>query len=433
MPASDIVARIPLLRPLAVRNFALLWSGSVLSSLGFQLTLIAFPWLVLRLTGDPLAMGLVLAASGLPRAVFMVVGGVATDRFSSRSVLLAVTWLRFAVMAAMGVLIASDLINMPIVFTAALFFGVIDAFAWPASSAFVPKLVSDELLPSANALLQGLSQLSVMIGPAVAGMAIAYFGKWGSGEMTGIAILFMVDALGFAVALITLGLIRVTEPRDGGEASLAGMWASLSEGFYATWRDRPVRIIALSFAAFTFFWRGPFLVGIPILADQRFESGAMAFGMIGSAFGVGALVGLILAGSLPRLSVRWFGALIILDMSIFGASLLVYALTPSLAAALVVTAVSGLVDSYLVVTLISWLQSRVANALLGRVMSMMMLFTNGLAPVSAALAGALIRFSAEGVLAACGTILMVMTVVFSFTPFVRNLGLTTAEVAAQRA
>jgi MFS family permease len=87
-PASGFsLAKIGLLKPLSVRNFALLWAGSVVSYIGAQLTLIAFPWLVLKLTGDALAMGTVLALASIPRAVFMVFGGAFTDRFSPRTVI----------------------------------------------------------------------------------------------------------------------------------------------------------------------------------------------------------------------------------------------------------------------------------------------------------------------------------------------------------
>jgi MFS family permease len=85
---NAVSTKNPMARVLALRDFRLLFAGSATSLLGDQFALIATPWLVLKLTGDPLALGLVLALEGLPRAVFMLLGGAITDRLSPRLVML---------------------------------------------------------------------------------------------------------------------------------------------------------------------------------------------------------------------------------------------------------------------------------------------------------------------------------------------------------
>ena len=419
---------IKVMQPLAVRNFRLLWIGSLISYVGAQLTLIAFPWLVLKLTGDPMAMGTVFALSSIPRVVFMVFGGAFTDRFSARTMMIWSTVSRMGLMVALTILVFSGTIQMSMVYGIALLFGVLDAFFWPASSAIVPRLVDTEQLPAANALIQGISQMSVMLGPVVAGLIISLFSSGageGSADLSGIGFVFLLDSASFLVALLTLFLIRLeTEHESQSPFTLGSVYESVAAGFAAMWNDLPIRIMTLVFAIFSLFWRGPYLVGVPVLCDSRFEDGALAFGLIASSYGVGALVGIVAAGSLPKLNEKWFGIMVLVDIAILGSSFWVYAITPTVDWALFATAFCGIVDGYLMVVLISWLQARVQRELLGRVMSMIMVFNNGLAPVSAALAGWLISISLEGVFLGAGGILVGLALFGVCVPVVRRFGMT---------
>ena len=114
--AADTESGLKFFRPLAIRNFRLLWIGSALSMLGGQLTMIAFPWLVLRLTGDSFAMGAVLAASGVPRALLMIFGGAFTDRFTPLRMLIWMNWIRMALMLILATLVFTGTIEMWMVF-----------------------------------------------------------------------------------------------------------------------------------------------------------------------------------------------------------------------------------------------------------------------------------------------------------------------------
>ena len=186
----------------------------------------------------------------------------------------------------------------------------------------------------------------------------------------------------------------------------------------------PVRMVTIVFTIFSLFFRGPYLVGVPVMCNTRFEEGALAFGMIGSAFGVGSLIGLVAAGSLPRPPERYYGVLTLVDVATIGVSLLVYAVAPTVDWALAASALCGITDGYLMIILVSWLQSRVPTKLLGRVMGMIMFFNQGVSPISAAIAGALIEVSLEGMFLGAGAILMAFAVVGAFVPVVRHMGLT---------
>lgn len=437
-----------LFAPLAQRDFRLYYAGSVLAMIGSQLTLIAFPWLVLKVTGDPLAMGLVFAVEGIPRAAFMIFGGAFTDRFSPRTVLIVSTILRAALMLVLGGLTLVGVVSTPFIFAAALVFGILDAFAFPASSAFVPRLLAQRELPAGNALIQGVNQMTTMVGPAAAGLAIAWFagatmlggpaadgagaGMDGSADLPGIAAVFLFDGAAFVVAVVLISYVTGGGPTGDQTAfSVRQMLQDVGEGFGAMWRDLPVRIITLVFTVFTLFWRGPYLVGVPVLCEARFDEGALAFGFFGSAMGLGALFGTVFAGSFARPSVRWFGPLILVDTTVLGMSFLVYAQADSLAPALAMTVLAGLFDGYMIVLLISWLQARVPGRLMGRVMSMIMFFNSGLAPVSAAAAGALISISLTGLFVGAGSVLVALSLGGLLIPTIRTLGIAKAELDSE--
>ncbi|MFT6015033.1 MAG: MFS family permease [Candidatus Azotimanducaceae bacterium] len=428
---NSVWERIVLIRPLKYRNFRFLWLGSVLSYLSGQLTMLAFPWLVLKLTGDPFAMGAVLAAAGIPRAVFMVVGGAMTDRYSARSVMMWTTLVRFILMFILATLVYTQSVDMWMIFIVAFFFGAADAFYWPASISILPKLLPAEDLPAGNSLQQGLGQLSQIIGPVLGGLIIAYFAATGAeaqtfqiADLLGISVAFYIDGIALGISFVAISLIRMLEaPAPEGRLSFDSAFASIKEGLVAAWQDPPIRMMALMFAFFSIFFRGPYVIGIPVLCNERFAEGALSFGFIGSAFGVGALLGMILAGSLRKPPDHLLGMLIILDIFALGLGFIVYALAENIETMMMFSAVTGLTDGYMSVLVISFIQLRVPGNLLGRVMSVIMLFNIGMLPLSAAIAGGLIRLSLEGVFIGAGSIMIVIALAMISKPNLRRLGL----------
>ena len=193
------------------RNFQLLWWGQGVSVLGDQFYLIALPWLVLQLTGDPRSMAGVLAAAAVPRALLMLVGGLLSDRFSSQRVMIVSNLARFVVVGALSVMVAADAVDLMLLYVCAFFFGVADALFYPAELAILPKIVPAHSLPRANALVAGATRLAALFGPMAAGLLIAgQIGATGAGgpERSGMAAAFAVDAVTFLISLLTLAQIR---------------------------------------------------------------------------------------------------------------------------------------------------------------------------------------------------------------------------------
>ncbi|HFQ92712.1 MAG TPA: MFS transporter, partial [Anaerolineae bacterium] len=121
-----------------LRNFKLLWLGEAVSLIGDQFYLLSLPWLVLQMTGDALTVGSILALAGIPRAIFMLVGGALTDRFSPRTIMLVSNILRLGLISLLAVLVIGGIIQLWMLYIFALLFGLADAFFYPAQSSIVP-------------------------------------------------------------------------------------------------------------------------------------------------------------------------------------------------------------------------------------------------------------------------------------------------------
>jgi MFS family permease len=366
-------------RPLAGRDFRLLFTGETISLLGDQFHFVALAWLTLQITGSGLALGTVLLIAGLPRAVLVLVGGVAADRFSPRSIMLASNAMRAVVVALLTILVATGTVELWMLFILAFVFGAVDAFFWPSMGAIVPMLVDDKNLPGANGLMQGSQQLTGLLGPALAGVLVATVGT---------AWAFGIDAASFAFAALALAFITGgRRPTVIGEHQ-PGMLHNIRSGLAYAWRDPAIRSLIILSAVLNFAINGPISVGIAWLADNQFEGGAQAFGFILAAFGAGALGGAIVAGSLG--SVRQLGWWTIIGSIVMGVALGLVAIAPSAVVVMGLGFFIGVAVGFLNVRIVAWLQFRTPEDMMGRVMSLVMLGGIALSPLSMALTGVLV-------------------------------------------
>jgi MFS family permease len=416
-----------LLAPLQVKEFRRFWIGGAVSVFGDHLTFIALPWLVLKLTGDPLAMGSVIAIAAIPRALFMLFGGALSDRFSPRLVMLLSNFLRFLLIGTLAGLTYLDAVDLPVIFVIAFLFGMADAFLFPAASAMPPRLLEKEYLAAGNSLLQGTLQLTIVFGPMVGGLMLASFGDAGA-EVEGLtdrlalATVFALDALTFLVSLSMLYLVQERfSPEKGGQGSLMG---SILDGLRWAWRDTPIRTFMFLMAGLSLVFRGPFMVGIPALANAHLEEGAAGYGIIISALGIGSIIGAVIAGTRKPLAYHWLGKLLLIDFMIFGSIMIFMSQVQVLGFIAALVLVAGILDGYIIVFLTTWVQQHVPAERLGRVMSVVMFVGQGLFPVSAAAAGAIAGWDLLFMLMLGGTLAIAMSLFgFAFRQ-VRRLGFT---------
>jgi len=395
MNTASSAAPTPARRSLfANRDFSLLFGGSSISAFGDQFTLVALPWLVLKLTGDPAALGVVLAVMAFPRAVFMLIGGAVVDRMSPRRVLLGARAVNAACIVILAALVLTSSIQMWMVYLLALGIGLSTAFAYPAGSAILPQLVKLEQLRAANAAFMGMRQLSMVVGPVLAGFVIALGAHHPAAQSLqdarGLGLAFSIDAASFVFSLMSLAMVRIHGDFHPPKAS-GGVFASIAAGVRYVWTDVPLRAFVIYASFVSVFVGGPIQVGLPVLADTRLNLGAASLGILMTAQGVGMFAGSFLSGLGQKLVRGHLGVMVLCIDSIVGLTLaaLTLAHTTYFGAALLFC--TGLLGGMVQIAIFTWIQQRVSQQMMGRTMSILMFTFMGLGPLSAAAAGALLK------------------------------------------
>ncbi|MGB1286003.1 MAG: MFS transporter [Aggregatilineales bacterium] len=410
---------------LTSKNFVLLWLGETISLIGDQFYMIALPWLILQMTGDPFAMGMVLAIGGIPRALFMLVGGALTDRFTPRSVMLVSNMLRMVIVMVLSLTILTGTIQVWMIYIFSLLFGLMDAFFFPAQNAIVPNLVKPEQLQTANAIVMMTQQLSLFGGPVLAGAMIALLGSSQTveTELTGIGWAFGIDALTFLASAITLYFIRVKrKAKSKNEDESENVIQSMMTGLRYVRQNPSLRSVFALIIFANMLISAPMTIGIPVLADVRLPEGAAAFGMIMSAFGGGSLLGMALGGGLPRPRDERLGIILIGVWSTMGIGVILMGLATSTLLAAAIGGVMGIANGYVVIVFITWLQSSTPEIMIGRMMSLFLFSTVGLAPIANAVMGAAIGWNLTVAFAGSGILMTVFVLgAMLLTPALRHM------------
>ncbi|MGA7758187.1 MAG: MFS transporter [Ilumatobacteraceae bacterium] len=389
-------------RVMTLRDFRLLLVGTATSLLGDQFALIATPWLALQLTDDPLALGIVLALEGLPRAAFMLVGGAVTDRFAPRRVMIVADVARGLLTAAMAVAVLTGAVQMWMLFGFALAFGLIAGFAVPAENSIVPTLVRRDDLQAGNAVIMGATQISAFVGPTLAGAVIAGF----STSLFGVGLAYAIDATTFAISATAFWLIR-TRPRRAADGSAFSLWSSIRDGVRNVWDDTPLRFVFSVLFAVNLFVVGPIMVGIPLVAHERLPQGAAAFGVLMGAFAIGNLAGYLVAGASPPPSSATMRVIVLGVLAAFGMTIASLGVATNLWIDTALLAGLGVGNGYLAISLFTWIQARTPHDMLGRTMSLVTFSSLGLVSISQAGAGTVARWDLDALFLCSGSLVLV--------------------------
>lgn len=395
--------------PLATRPFRNWWIGNTVSLLGDQFYLVALPWLVLQLTESSLVLGTVMMVAAIPRASLMLLGGAATDRLSARYVLICATTVRMLLVGVVTLLVWLHVIRLWHLYVLTFAFGVADAFALPAGPALVPTLVEPNQFQPANALLQGSTVMTGMVGPAPAGLIIKFWG---------IASALFFDTLSFLAAIAAL--ISVPEPPKIPHPSgtRPSMLHSIAEGLRSVRNDPALLFLMVIFAMLNVCLAGPVAIGLAALAKFRFGSAAM-FGTLLSCFSGGMLAGMALGGMVKkprRRGMQFIGLGVLCGLLLVGIGAY-----PKFIVVATLLALMGIGAGFVNVQFTTWLQLRVERAMLGRVMSVLMFAAIGLIPVSYAISGVVAQWSLTWLFIGAGLILVVTSAAATSAKAAREL------------
>ena len=278
------------------RNFRIFFVGQVVSLAGSWMQNVALAWLVLELSGSPLAVGALVFARFLPFTVFGLLAGVVADRVDSRRLVMATQGAQLLVSIALAVVTLTGTATLPVVYVLAALGGLTLAFDAPARQSLTYEMVGPRSLPNAVALNAGLFNGSRVIGPAIAGVVIAGFG---------VGVCFVVNAFSFLAVLAALASLRSEElvavERETGTGHAAGM----RRAFAYVRHDPQLRsvlgvVTVISTVGFNFH------VLVPLLASQTLDVGPQGFGLLSAAFGLGAMAGALATATFRGASWRLF-------------------------------------------------------------------------------------------------------------------------------
>ncbi len=402
---------IKILQPLAERDYALLTGGSLVSQLGDGFFYVALAWQVYQISNVPTALSLVGLAWTLPLLFFVLIGGVFSDRYDRRWLMVWADVVRALAIGLMGLLSVTGVIELWHLVALIAFVGLGDAFFNPASTAMVPDLLPEEQLPSANALQGLIRPLTIrLIGPAIGGFTVAAIGS-------GTAFLF--DAASFLVSAVAILAIAPRPRREVGDHGLRQTLVEVREGMAfvraTPWLWATLVSAMLSLLVFV----GPEEVLLPFLVKNRLDLGADALGAIFAVGGVGSVLTAITVGQFgqPRLKVTAMYLSWSVGVLLIGG----FGLMTELWHALILSAVGASLFELGQIIWTTMLQQLVPRELLGRVSSLDWLVSVGLVPVSFALTGPVAAsIGAEMTLVLAGTIGAVLMGALLFAPGVRD-------------
>ncbi|MYM23938.1 MFS transporter [Duganella sp. FT135W] len=425
-------------------NFKWLTRGGIISSLGDQMSMIALPWLVLKLTGDTLALGFVIALMSVPRAVFILLGGALVDRYSPKRVLMLSKYANAVLLALLTLLVLNihamptitlseslsltvaltPQLSLQLIYALALGIGLAQAFGIPSGTSIMPLAIPAEHLQAANGVLMGIRQLSMLVGPLMAAALLAIAGKGsdgnGVGDARGLALAFGFDCISFIVSAWTLAKVQPLDaaaPEAKAAQAPSSVLRSVGEGLRMVWDDVPLRLCFIYWGTVSLFIGGAMQVAIPVLAGDL--HGASTFGILMGAHGAGTLIGMGMAAKFGKhLRFAEFGTMLLLVDAIAGVLVAPLGFVHAAWQASMLMLSLGLLGGYMQINVFTWIQRRIQPHMMGRAMSIFMFIFMGLAPLSAATTGWILTLVSLSQLFVGGGIILVLfaTAAYLFTP-----------------
>lgn len=362
-------------RSLKHRNYQYFTSGQIISLCGTWMQTVAESWLVYRLTGSAVLLGLVGFSSQIPVFLIAPFGGAIADRSNRRRILMITQSSAMVLAFIYAALTLSGAIQVWEIFVIAVLLGVINAFDIPTRQAFVPDLVGKEDLINAIALNSSMFNGARIIGPAIAGILVAAVGEgW----------CFFINALSYIAVLTGLSLIKVeSPPRSSANTSI---FAGITEGFQYVWHTKPI-LILMGLLAVISLMGMPYAVLMPIFAKEILHGGASSLGLLMGASGCGALIGALTLAS--RKGIKGLGRWVAFASSGFGIGIILFSFSRSFWLSAILLVPVGFSMMIQMASSNTLVQSLVPDNLRGRVMAVYSQMFMGMAPFGALLAGSL--------------------------------------------
>jgi len=401
--ANVLIAAVE--HPLRNPNYRLWLIGGTISLMGDQFYLVALPWLVLQQTGSAVVMGAIMMAGAIPRALLMLMGGAVSDRMSARKIMIATAMARTICVTVIAVLVWLRVLRTWELYALAVAFGVADAFAVPAQTAYMPALLKREQLVAARSVSQSTAQMTTIVGPIPAAFVI---------KTLGVGWAFFADAISF---LFIIGALWKLPDPPNSQTARKGMLHSIVEGIAYVGKDAPLRSLMLLVTILNFCIAGPVSIGLAYLTKTRFGSPA-EYGIAISAVAAGSLLGALLAGVWK---IRQRGVMILLVSLALGVCLGSIGLLGKVWSIASVLLIMGAAAGMVNIQIGAWIMQRIDLAVRGRVASVLMLASYGITPISLAVAGFLVAWSLKLMFLLAGGLMVLAAAGAAFQKQVREI------------
>ena len=364
---------------------------------------VAQGWLVLELTNDPWALGLMAAAQFLPVIVLGLFAGVLADAVSKRRALMATQAASMVLAVVLGTLVHLGQVEVWHVFVLAGLLGVVNAFDMPVRQAFVVEMVGREDIANAVAFNSAVFNGTRIVGPAVAGLLIA---------TVGIAICFFINGVSYLAVIISLFAMRASELRESPpsivQRSVRSVIDSLTEGLRYV-RDKPTVRLSLTVLGIVATVALNFQVLLPLLARDVLGGGADTFGFLMAASGVGSLVSALSIAFGQRPTPR----LLLAGAAAIGLAMIGLGVSRLLPLSLLLMLVTGWGVIAMAATTNTLIQLTTPDALRGRVMSVYTTVFAGSVPIGGLFAGGMAATAGAPAALALGGALALVTVAYA--------------------
>ena len=367
--------RVSTFAALRAPNYCFYWVGLVFYVLGHRAEYVTFAWIVWEVTQDPLYLGYLGFAQGLPLVVFQLFGGVLADRVNRLRLLIGTQLLTAVTMTLAFGLTLLGTVRVSHLFLLAALSSTFRAFDEPSRFALVPQLIDRERLPNAIALGSIPWQAGRMIGPSVTGVLIAAFGG---------TVGFGLAALASYTALALYSFVRVRAEAPAGERR--HVVEQFVEGLRFVGGNFTFASL-IGLALFNSVFGMSYVTLLPIYADRYFGTGSTGYGLLQASHGVGALIGTLILATIARRILRP-GTTLLVTAACLGIELMLFSRSPGMWMAAPMLALVGFSTTFYLTQVTTLLQMKVPEQLRGRVMSIYALCWN-LLPLGGLLGGVL--------------------------------------------
>ena len=376
-PSSDTPPRgmRTLLRALRSRNYRLFVAGQGISLVGTWMQQVAMSWLVYRLTGSALLLGVMGFTSQIPTFLLAPVAGVLADRGSRRRLLLVTQSCAMFQAAILAAVVLAGVVQVWQIVVLSLFLGTVNAFDIPIRQSFVVEMVATrEDLGNAIALNSSLVNGARLVGPALAGLLVAAVGE---------GVCFLLNSISYLAVIVALAAMRLAS-HSGHPPQRQHLLHDLRDGLAYAFGFGPIRSILLLVMVISVMGM-PYSVLAPLFAREVLHGGVHTFGFLMTAAGCGALAGTLYLASRP--SVLGLGRVIVVATLLFGAGITAFALSERLILSLLSLVVAGFGAITVVASCNTVLQTILEEEKRGRVVSLFAVAFIGMTPFGSLGAG----------------------------------------------